>query len=289
MTAVLLIGLGHIGAKHLGTLRTFDELTICGIVEQRAEVLETTDLRGIPQFRDVTKALAATRPDLAIVATPPNVALTIATVCARHGATVLVEKPVVVDVEQHRAAIRKLEPYPVFVAFQPHFARGIAALLGREHWHQDAGLRVLITLDCRRHRHYYSGWRAHYDSAGGVLHQQAIHAIALAMRFWPVDDPIAMCRVVIINRRPWKTIEDEVHASVVFQSGRELQIAASVDSLARDRHTLILLASSGEAAVINGRNLERGVLGSGPRDDQTHEALRASLYRALLASLSDGV
>jgi predicted dehydrogenase len=176
----------------------------------------------------------------------------------------------------------------VFVAFQTHFARGLADLVEDAGLRGDAGLRALVTLSRRRDPDYYRGWRRTYATAGGVLHQQAIHGVALALRWWPPGDAVAACRSVVVHRRRWKAVEDEVHAVIRFASGRELQIAASVDSPADARHTLVLQGSSGRVVVVDGRNLEYGVLDGSPPRRVTHEELRAELYRALITVVRGG-
>jgi predicted dehydrogenase len=56
---------------------------------------------GVPQFRHHDELLAAIKPDVVIVCTPPHTHLPIATAALRAGADVLLEKPPVLDLAEH--------------------------------------------------------------------------------------------------------------------------------------------------------------------------------------------
>lgn len=210
MTRTLLVGAGQVGRKHLTALAATPQLEVVGIAEPTPLPAEVA--AGVPVFTEHHRALAAVHPELVVVATPPGTSLRIAREAAATGARVLVEKPVVIDPDE-------LEPDVVdariAVAFQPHFSPGLAELLTGP----PEITRAHVVLSCRRDAHYYRGWRARWASAGGILHQQASHGLALALRLLPDATPTS-CTATVENRRQFGEAEDRVHATIGFSDGR---------------------------------------------------------------------
>ncbi|MEV7471894.1 Gfo/Idh/MocA family oxidoreductase [Streptomyces kronopolitis] len=267
MKQVLLIGAGEVGAKHLAALKEMPDVTVCAVADPRPPTVRA----GVPLLAGWRTALRATSPELVIVATPPGVALTAARAAAETGATVLVEKPVVID-----PADLAFEPGDerIFVGFQPHFAPGLDALM-REF---PAIRHAEVTLACRRDRGYYRDWRTRYATAGGILHQQAIHGLALALRLMP-PDPVLSCRAQLRRWRGWAEPEDRIEAELTFAEGRSLAVRARVDDHGTPRHEVVLHLADGHQLLITGRNLENG-LGHAAAAP-SHQSLRLALYRAL--------
>lgn len=286
---VLLVGAGEVGRKHLALLRAMPEIHVAGVVEPAGAV--ATMLDGLPQFSCHRQALNATATDLVIAATPPSVTPVIATDAATAGCRVLAEKPVAIAPSSLRDIQRYLpEDADVCVAFQSHFAPGVAELVTTAP--PTPVVRAAVTLRCLREARYYTGWRADPRTAGGVLHQQAIHGLALALRLWSSDDPIDTVAATAINRRRWKQPEDRIEARITFASGRELTIAAATDSDQPARHAVELTLGSGEVLTISGRNLEAGLrVGKKIPDARrvcSHAQLRQAMYRALLTMHRSG-
>ncbi|MFF4647751.1 Gfo/Idh/MocA family protein [Streptomyces sp. NPDC001389] len=265
----LLVGVGEVGSKHLAALAETHGFTLAGVVDPVQEIRP-----GVPVFADYRQALAVLHPELVIVATPPGVALDVARHAARAGATVLVEKPVTVRPED--LAPPAPEDGRIFVAFQPHFAPGLPSLLAAP----ASVTRAEVTLNCRRDPHYFREWRRSYETAGGILHQQAIHGVALALRLLG-EPPVETCSAELARWRGLAETEDSIRAEVQFVGGASLTVAARVDSDENPRHDVVLHHVTGEHRQIRGRNLEAG---TGPLPQApTHELLRSCLYRALRA------
>lgn len=288
MTRVLLAGAGEVGRKHLAALQTLNEVHLVGMVEPNEASARMAPLDGLRRFHHHEQALRATRPDLVVVATPPGPTLRIVDDATRAGCDVLVEKPVALQPQPLRDLATRLHGRRVFVAFQTHFAPGVADLLTR----QPPVIAARVTLDCRRDRGYYTGWRAHTATAGGVLHQQAIHGLALALRLWPPDDAIQAVTATTRNHRRWKGPEDQVRARVLFTSGREFTVVARTDSPGSPRHRVELDLADGGTVTVDGRNLEGGTAAGGvlvsSSPTPTHAQLRTAMYRALLTAFRDG-
>ncbi|MFJ6661295.1 Gfo/Idh/MocA family protein [Streptomyces sp. NPDC091377] len=268
MKRALLVGAGEVGAKHLTALSGTPGLAVAGV----ADPAPRTDVpRGVPLFASWRAALRAVTPDLVVVAAPPGTALAAARDAAQTGAAVLVEKPGTTD----PAA---LAPRPgdgrVFVAFQPHFAPGLDALLAE----RPAVVRAEVRLAVRRDPGYFRGWRRTYAAAGGVLHQQAIHGLALALRFVPGD--VEVIDAAVTHCRGLAETEDHVAAAITLSGGATVQVDARVDHDGPPAHELVLHLADGRRLDVRGRNLEAGLgeIAAAP----THEELRRAMYAAVL-------
>ena len=93
---VALIGAAGHGAWHRRAIREVDTAELVGL----CDLADIPDADA-PLFRDHEELLAVTKPDIAIVCTPPHTHLTIATQVALAGADLLLEKPPVLDLAQH--------------------------------------------------------------------------------------------------------------------------------------------------------------------------------------------
>lgn len=270
MSRVLLIGAGEVGGKHLAALVGAPGLTVCGVADPAptAQVDES-----LPVFASWRSALTSLAPDLVVVATPPGTALTVAREAARATAAVLVEKPATTD-------LAALAPDPcdqqIFVGFQPHFAPGLAALLAQPPAVGSAEVRLAV----RRDPHYYRGWRRSRAAAGGVLHQQAIHGLALVLRLMPGD--VDAVDATVVHRRALAETEDHVTAVVTLAGGTTVHIDARVDHPGRPFHRVVLHLTDGRRLQVRGRNLEAGLGGSttAPSDRD----LRRAMYAAVLGT-----
>ncbi|MFD9602869.1 Gfo/Idh/MocA family protein [Streptomyces sp. NPDC059970] len=271
MRRVLLIGSGEVGAKHAEALTRTEGVDLVGVADPSPVV---TPPAGVPLLARWETALDRFAPDVVVVATPPGTALAAARAAARGGAAVLVEKPVTLDPADLTAAP---EDERIFVAFQPHFAPGLAGLLDQK----PTVRRAAVTLECRRDRAYYRTWRTRYATAGGVLHQQAIHGLALALRLLP-PSPITSCTAQVHRERRWAESEDRITATVTFEDGTVLTVNARVDSTDQPRrHELTLHLDDGQQVHVRGRNLEAGL--GDPLSAPGDLELRQAMYRALPA------
>lgn len=94
---LILVGAGRIGLVHALTAAHHQGMVLAGIVDlDRAAIGRVTSFAGptIPAFTDLDEALAAVRPDAAIIGTPPSSHVPLAHKLLAAGVDVLVEKPV---------------------------------------------------------------------------------------------------------------------------------------------------------------------------------------------------
>lgn len=268
MRRVLLVGAGEVGAKHLAALAGADGLAVTGIADPSPDAALPP---CTPLFASWRPALAALSPDLVVVAAPPGTALAAARDAAAAGAVVLVEKPATIA---PAALMPRVGDERIFVSFQPHFAPGLDRLLVQP----PAIERAEVALAVRRDAGYFRGWRGTYASAGGVLHQQAIHGLALALRLLPGD--VEMVDATVVHRRGLAGTEDHVTADLLLTGGRMVRVDARVDHYGLPRHELVLHLADGRRLLLRGRNLEAGLGDTAAAP--THEQLRRRMYAAVL-------
>ncbi len=132
MRTVVLIGANGHGLSHRRAIRPLHEagkLRLAGLCDVRP--VESTPDAPIPEdarvFSDHREMLATLHPDVVIVCTPPHTHLSIATDALRAGSDVLLEKPPVLSLAEHRdlAAVLDETGLACQVGFQ---ALGSAAL-----------------------------------------------------------------------------------------------------------------------------------------------------------------
>lgn len=94
---LLLVGSGRIGLVHALTAAHHQGMVLAGIVDlNRSAMARLASFAGpkLPMFTDLDEAIAALRPDAAIIGTPPSSHVPLARKLLEAGIDVLVEKPV---------------------------------------------------------------------------------------------------------------------------------------------------------------------------------------------------
>ncbi|MFD7580955.1 Gfo/Idh/MocA family oxidoreductase [Kitasatospora sp. NPDC059817] len=271
---VLLVGAGEVGQKHLAVLTVMPGVAACAVADP---VPPAALPPGAAYFTSWRSALDAAVFDLVVVAAPPGTALTAARAAALTGAVVIVEKPATTD---PAALAYQSGDERIFVGFQPHFAPGLAALLAQP----PAIARAEVLLAVRRDPDYFRGWRRAYATAGGVLHQQAIHGLALALRLMP--GRLEAVTAEANHRRHLADSEDRITAELHLAGGQVLAVDARVDYDGPPCHELVLHLADGRRLEVRGRNLEAGL--GDPAKAPTHELLRQQMYAAVLATVGGG-
>ncbi|MEU4695354.1 Gfo/Idh/MocA family oxidoreductase [Actinoplanes sp. NPDC023714] len=132
---VALIGAGGHGLSHRRTLqRLSDEgrIAVAGLCDRQPfDPDPSAPLDGVPFFTDHAALLAATRPDVVVICTPPHTHLPIALDVLASGADLLLEKPPVMSSAEHRelAAAVAASGRLCQVGFQALGSAALAALL----------------------------------------------------------------------------------------------------------------------------------------------------------------
>ena len=97
MIRVLIAGLGNMGMSHALAHHKHPDAEIVGLVN-RSPVALPPELARYPMFTDFTEALAATRPELSVIATYTDSHADYAVAAMEAGAHVFVEKPLAMSV-----------------------------------------------------------------------------------------------------------------------------------------------------------------------------------------------
>lgn len=97
MTRVLIAGLGNMGLSHALAHHKHSEAEVVGLVNRSGKVSHP-DLAGYECFTDFHEALAATQPDLVVIATYSDSHADFAVAAMEAGAHVFVEKPLATTV-----------------------------------------------------------------------------------------------------------------------------------------------------------------------------------------------
>ncbi|MFC7530635.1 Gfo/Idh/MocA family protein [Actinoplanes sp. GCM10030250] len=104
-TRVALIGAGGHGLWHRRTLQRLSDagrVTVAGLCDrQPVEPHPDAPLDGVPFFADHAEMLAATRPEVVVICTPPHTHLPLALDVLASGADLLLEKPPVMSAGEH--------------------------------------------------------------------------------------------------------------------------------------------------------------------------------------------
>jgi predicted dehydrogenase len=201
---------------------------------------------GVPRlYTGLDAALAAERPDLVDLCTPPGLHAEQALACLRRGLTVLCEKPPALSLGD-LDTIAAAGGDRFATVFQHRFGSGAAALRALA----SAGVlgapmtAVCDTLWYRPDDYFAVPWRGRWDTeGGGPTMGHGIHQLDLLLHlFGPWREVVA---VAARRARPTAT-EDLSCAIVTFDSGA---VATVVNSLVSPRETTYLRFDYAHATV----------------------------------------
>ena len=234
---VLMIGMGMVAQTHVMALRdTASGARLSAVLGRDTDRTATfcaqaSDLIGtqVIPMTDISQALVS-KPDMAILITPPNARRGYADALAQAGIPTLMEKPIerTLDAARGIVDVYAQANVPLGICFQ-HRARAAAQALKTR---LDGGdLGEIIHMDIRvpwwRDQAYYDApGRGTYDrDGGGVMISQAIHTLDLAL--W-LAGPVAQVQAQM-QTSPLHVMEAEDIASALltFQSGASAVLDAS--------------------------------------------------------------
>lgn len=116
---VCLIGLGRIAQRYVTGLAESAALRLCAVADVNENAIGRESYSQYPFYTDYKEMLAAKKPDYVIISTPPATHFEIASYCLSRGINIIVEKPVVLSMEdfyslQALAEEKKLVFYTLF-------------------------------------------------------------------------------------------------------------------------------------------------------------------------------
>jgi predicted dehydrogenase len=216
---IALIGANGHGMHHRRQLEEFEAGELVALCD-RAEVSEAPD--GVPVFTDHAEMLAAVKPEIVIVSTPPATHLPIAADALRAGADVLLEKPPVLNLAEHDALsqVETATGRVVQVGFQALASPELPRLKAL------APCDVSVFGSWQRDDDYWarSPWAGRLP-LDGALRNPFSHAVMQALAVAgsePVKVEVAWCRIRDIE------VEDTATLRLTLANKKRLLIAVTL-------------------------------------------------------------
>ncbi|WP_053960113.1 Gfo/Idh/MocA family protein [Sulfobacillus thermosulfidooxidans] len=256
-----LIGCGKIGQRHLQALVHQDAIDLVATVDVNLERAEAAAVAFDAMAFDQTDVmLDKVDIDAAIIATPSGLHRELAFRVLERGKHVMVEKPLALSYHDAKAIVDFAKHQGV-VAVVTQFNRMLPAIQQLFQAHQDGRLgRIVnggVAVRWARPQSYYdeAPWRGTYAMDGGVLFNQAIHAIDVLLQLMgPVNEVFAYTATLTHQIEA----EDSVSGTIRFHSGALASLAAT---------TCVPKTNLEERLTIVGEN---GVVVIGPTVNQIH-------------------
>jgi len=221
--------MGTVHVRSMAALR--DDVEIVGVADTNLELAERcARAAGAPAFEDYRTMLDELAPDVAVVATPHLSHAEVSIECLRHGAHVIVEKPMAVDLAEADAMVlaARTANKQLVVDLQYRFMPSVEAAKALiEAGRVGRIVRATCVESTMRSAAYYRSapWRGTWaGEGGGVLVNQAPHPLDLFCYLAG-----APTRVVGWTNTLSHAIEceDTVLAQVAFDDGGVGQLAFS--------------------------------------------------------------
>jgi UDP-N-acetyl-2-amino-2-deoxyglucuronate dehydrogenase len=252
-----LVGCGRIAHRHSqllgkGIIDGAALAGVCDIVPEKAEKIAGEI--GVPWFTDMHEMMEVVKPDAVAILTESGNHARHAIELARHGAHIVVEKPMALTLPDADAMIEACDAAGVklFVIKQNRFNRPVVKL--REALEAGRfGKLVLGTVRVRwcRPQSYYDqdAWRGTWALDGGVLTNQASHHVDLLE--WMMGDVV---KVAAMSATRLVNIEAEDTAVVIltFANGALGVIEATGATRPKDLEGSLSILGEAGSVVIGG-------------------------------------
>ena len=200
------------------------------------------------------------RADAAFVLTPSGLhAKHICELAELSVPNIIVEKPIALALEDAHQAIKacELQESRLFVVKQWRYNRAVQQLRGAFESGRFGKISLLTArLRWCRHDKYYqeANWRGTWAQDGGVLTNQAVHAIDLLLWFGgKVEQVFAMCQTRLASIEA----EDTAVAVIRFANGTLGTIEASTAVRPANLEASLSVLGSGGSVVVGGNSVNR--------------------------------
>ncbi len=264
--SIALIGLGRVAGKHLQAIRFLEkknEVVLTSVVKRNiAEVEKTLKAYGfknkIRAFTSMDEMLEQSPPDICAITTPSGSHFDQGRKALEANCHLLLEKPLTLDLDQADQLISLAEEKKLKIAVG-HIYRYIIAI---ENIQKDLAAgrfgRILyasVTLRWGHDQAYYdqADWRGSWAKDGGVLMNQAVHALDLMSYLCqglPVSANASLARIAHNIEA-----EDYAQGSLILAGGIPLAIEATTAGPADKREAQFFIQAekgSIKAAIENG-------------------------------------
>ncbi len=225
-----LIGCGKIGQRHLQALVHQNAIDLVATVDINQEQAEAAAVAfDAAAFTDTLEMLDHADIDAAIIATPSGLHRDLALQVIERGKHVMVEKPLALAYHDAKAIVDAAQAHKV-IAVVTQFNRLLPTIEKLLQAHQDGRLgRIVdagVAVRWSRPQSYYdeAPWRGTFQMDGGVLFNQAIHAIDVVLQ---IMGPVAEVFAYTATLTHQIEAEDSVAGTIRFKSGVLATVAAT--------------------------------------------------------------
>ena len=253
MVKLGLIGCGSIGQRVLQALAHLPEASLVATADPDPDRAAQAALPFDAQsFESAEALMAAGLVDGVIIATPSGLHPPLAEAAMEQGLDVLVEKPLALSWETARRLTQFAEDAGLVLAVT-HFNRMLPAVTRVLELVRDGYLGTLtsggVAVRWARPQAYYdeAPWRGTRAMDGGILFNQAVHAIDLAVA---VFGPAAEAHAYLATQTHTIETEDTVAGAVRFKSGALVTVAATTAVPERNLEERITVVGTAGTVVL---------------------------------------
>lgn len=255
-----LIGCGRIAKNHIEAALTnkLEIVALCDIVVEQAEKYAASNKLNCKIYTDYNEMLAEVKPDFVAIATESGKHATIALDCISAGIHVLIEKPIVLSIQDADRIIAEAETHAVVVGVchQNRFNKAVQKLRAAfDEGRFGCIYNVSAVIRWKRDRKYYeqAAWRGTWEQDGGCLMNQCIHNIDLLR--WIGGEVSAVFGVTHNYCHPYIEAEDFGTAIVHFKNGTIGTIEGTVNVYPRNLEETLTVFGEYGTAKLGGRSL----------------------------------
>lgn len=258
-----IIGSGMMGQEHIRNIRLLGDATVSAIAEPDAAMRDASLALapGAAAYGDWQAMLGAESPDAFVVASPNFTHAEILEALFATGKPVLIEKPLVTDMEQARRikAMAASATAPVWVAMEYRYMPAVSRLVAEVHAGV-AGPVHMLTISERRYPflHKVGAWNRFNRFSGGTLVEKCCHFFDL-MRLVTLAEPTRIFALggQRVNHRDERygnetpDILDAAYVSVEFDNGIDAMLELCM--FAEGARFQERIAAMGERATLEAR------------------------------------
>lgn len=267
-----LIGCGRIAKRHLAAAREnagrLSLTALCDLLPEKARSLGESWQADPPAaeqpppgvFSGHRELLEKAEPEICAIAAESGAHARIALDCIEAGCHVLIEKPIALSLSDADLILRRAAARGVAVAvchqnrFNPAM-RQLSylvshGLIGKPY----CGAAV---LRWNRNRSYYeqAAWRGRWESDGGALMNQGIHAADLLLMAMGAPEEVTAYSARLGH--PYIEAEDQVAAAIRFQSGALATLEAGVNIYPENLEETLSVFGGRGSFIAGGKALDR--------------------------------
>jgi predicted dehydrogenase len=229
MVNVAVAGLGKMGLSHLSVFRAHPDVTIVGVCDSLAYLLDVLGkYTGIQTFTDYELMLEATQPDAVVIATPTHLHADMVRAALRRDISVFCEKPLALqpgdgtqlaDEAYARGLVTQVGYHNRYIASFAEAKRLLdLGAIGRV-THAVADAYGPVVLKAKG-----STWRSRRATGGGCLYDYAAHPIDLLTWYFGRAEAVSGST---LGRVFSAETEDEVYGSIAFAGGISTQLSVN--------------------------------------------------------------